>query len=128
VQDYSLILKRREQAAEGQYRTCLQAVLEQTAEPDYPMGVIPWLESAEPGLYQDVTGRLPDLIHDLWTAHAPLPVFERVTGEWLAAHRRACALFRSTHRQKTHKGTEGVRVDLAGYDSQACLVWVECFF
>jgi hypothetical protein len=99
VQDYSLLLKRREQAADEPYRTCLRAVLKQTSEPDYPMGMIPWLESAEPGLYRDITSRLPDLIHDLWTSHAPLPDFERVTAEWLAAHRRACALFRSKHGQ-----------------------------
>jgi hypothetical protein len=80
------------------YQARLRAVLEQTVEPDYSMGMIPWLEAAAPDLYRDITSRLPDLIHELWTARAPSAEFEQVTAEWLAAHRKACALFRARNR------------------------------
>lgn len=60
----------------------------------HPTGLVRWLETDSPGLYDDLTRRLPDFIHALWTAHAPLEEFQRVVGEWLATHRRACDLYR----------------------------------
>lgn len=75
------------------YQQRLREVLLQTAKPDYPAGMVHWLETGNPRLYEEITGRLPDLIHCLWAARAPIEEFQRVVDQWLAAHRGACSLF-----------------------------------
>lgn len=101
MQDYSGILNDRQQTARDPYQACLRAVLLQTTGPDYPLGVVPWLESAYPDLYHEITSRLPDRIHDLWCAQAPLSDFNRTTAECLEAHREGCKLFRAYLAQKS---------------------------
>jgi hypothetical protein len=76
------------------YEARLRAVLLQTCRPEYPAGMVLWLETSDPGLYDDLTRRLPDLIHRLWMVHAPLGEFQRVVDAWLATHRRACELYK----------------------------------
>jgi hypothetical protein len=105
MQDYSQIMNARGWAsstaaqssfktAEQGYHTRVEAALEAICRPDYPTGMILWLEKADPTLYDNLTRRLPDLISQLWNAHAPLNEFERVVNEWLKAHHCACSLFK----------------------------------
>jgi hypothetical protein len=61
--------------------------------PDYPAGMIPWLRIHYPTLYDELTNRLPDQIHQLWTEHAPLGQFDRVLATWSDTHRKACELY-----------------------------------
>ena len=75
------------------YAERLGAAMREVARPDYPTGMIPWLGQANPRLYAELTERLPDEIHRLWSGHAPLEHFERVLHAWLETHRRACALY-----------------------------------
>jgi hypothetical protein len=53
-----------------------------------------WLETVHARSYDDLVQRLPDLIHTLWAAHAPVQEFQSVVTEWLQIHRRACDLYR----------------------------------
>lgn len=69
----------------------------------HPAGLVRWLETYGPGLYDDLTRRLPEFIHALWMAHAPLEEFQRVVDEWLATHRRACDLYREHGRGACHE-------------------------
>ncbi len=89
----------RAQKTHAEYHASVEAALRTVCRPDYPAGVIPWLRKGDPALYEELTSRLPDLIHWLWTGHAPPEEFQRVVDEWLAAHRRACLLFRNRVRQ-----------------------------
>lgn len=76
------------------YHARVEAALQAVCRPDYPIGMVPWLEQGNPALYENLTSHLPDLIHRLWEAHAPLEEFQRVVDEWLATHRRACDFYR----------------------------------
>lgn len=87
----------RAQQTHANYHARVEAALQAVCRPDYPAGMIAWLAGAQPALYEELISRLPDLIHYLWTAHAPLEEFQRVVDDWLAAHKRACLLFRN-HR------------------------------
>jgi acetoacetate decarboxylase len=85
------------------YHARVEATLQAVCRPDYQAGIIPWLEQGNPALYEDLTSRLPDLIHRLWEAQAPLEEFQRVVDEWLAAHRRACDLYHEHWRGTCHE-------------------------
>lgn len=80
------------------YHDRVESTLKAICRPDYPPGMILWLETADPVLYDRLTCTLPDLISRLWDAHAPLSEFERAVVEWLSAHRKACVFFRSGNR------------------------------
>jgi hypothetical protein len=84
--------------ADAAYHASVEAALDTICHPEYPSGMILWLETVDPGLYDRLTCALPDLISRLWKAHAPLDEFQRVVDEWLATHRRACSLFKSQER------------------------------
>ena len=75
------------------YHARVEAALQAVCRPDYQVGLIPWLQKGNGTLYEDLTSRLPDLIHRLWEAHAPVEEFQRVVDEWLTTHRRACELY-----------------------------------
>jgi hypothetical protein len=103
MQDYSQILTARGWAspqkpappiADEDYHARVEAALGAVCRPDYPAGMILWLEKRDPVLYDDLTCRLPDLIDWLWNAHAPLEEFQRIVKSWLASHRRASELYR----------------------------------
>jgi hypothetical protein len=105
MQDYSQILNARGWASspvpqtpvepkDADYHARVEGVLDAICRPDYSPGMILWLGRADPGLYERLTFSLPDRISCLWNAHAPLNEFQSVVDEWLAAHRRACSLFK----------------------------------
>jgi hypothetical protein len=104
MQDYSQILIARGWAPaaaqtshlEADYHAAVEAALKAICRPDYEPGMILWLEKADPGLYDRLTCRLPDLISLLWNAHAPLGEFQRVVDEWLATHTRAYSMFHTS--------------------------------
>jgi hypothetical protein len=84
--------------ADTDYHYCVEAALYAICRPDYQPGMILWLETVDPSLYDRLTRILPDLISRLWNERAPLDKFHRVVNEWLATHRRACTLFKSQER------------------------------
>jgi len=76
------------------YTARAEAALRQLCQPDYPAGMILWLDTAYPELYAELTSRLPDEVHRLWSEHAPLDEFQRILDRLLETHERACALYR----------------------------------
>lgn len=78
------------------YAERVQAVLRQIALPTYREGMIPWLETAHPGLYEELTSWIPDEISRLWSDHAPLDQFDAALDRLLAAHREGCRLYESS--------------------------------
>lgn len=84
--------------ADAGYHASVEAALDTVCRPDYPPGMVLWLESAAPELYDRLTCSLPNLISGLWNAHAPLEKFQTVVDEWLETHSRACSLFKSYER------------------------------
>ncbi len=80
------------------YAERMQATLREINRPDYPAGMILWLEQANPILYLELTGRLPDEIHRLWEARGPLEQFENVLARLVQTHRQACELYRGRER------------------------------
>jgi hypothetical protein len=106
MQDYSQILSARGwispraaqttlETSDIDYHARVEAALDAVCRPDYPPGMILWLDRADPCLYNRLICSLPNLISRLWSEHAPLDDFQRVVDEWLATHRRACSLFKS---------------------------------
>jgi hypothetical protein len=72
------------------YALRLQQVLRQICQPDYPSGMIPWLASANPERYAELTSRIPDEIDRLWNERAPLKQFESELAYLVSVHRRCC--------------------------------------
>src|ERR1700693_1602698 len=60
------------------YAVRLRAALRQINAPDYPSGMVAWLERMRPDLYTELTAWLPDEIQRLWSERAPLEQFEAV--------------------------------------------------
>ncbi len=89
------------------YARRVQTALQQINRPDYPAGMINWLQEASPLLYEELTGRLPDEIHDLWSEHAPLLKFEDVLRTLVETHQSACQLYR-TYLAADQRPTEEV--------------------
>ncbi len=107
MQDYSQILNARGwafpvarhnfiESNDTDYHARVETALGVICRPDYPPGMILWLETADSDLYDRLTCRLPNLISGLWNAHAPLNEFQTVVDEWLNSHERACTLFRDS--------------------------------
>lgn len=104
--------RRGQLADDTAYSARMQAALAAISRPDYPAGMIPWLGEAHPDLYDELTVRLPDLIHRFWEARAPLAEFDAILARLVEVHRQACELYRK-HLQKPaqgvlerHQGTE----------------------
>src|SRR5437870_5607082 len=78
------------------YKEHVQATLRAMCSPDYPGGMVEWLDRAHPDLYHyvELSSRLPSQIDRLWDAHAPLERFKEVLGQLLALHRQCCGLYR----------------------------------
>jgi hypothetical protein len=81
-----------------QYGWRLNAVCELISTQDYPVGAIPWLETAAPYLYDRLTRILPDKISRAWKTKVPFSEFDGLCSELEETHARALALFRSTRR------------------------------
>jgi hypothetical protein len=76
-----------------EYRDCVQAALRSIC-PNYPGGMVPWLEGTDPALYDELTYRLPQLISQQWNKGAPVEEFQRTVDDWQGLHRRVCDLYR----------------------------------
>lgn len=77
------------------YAERMRAALRQINVPDYPAGMVPWLGTARPDLYAELTSHLPDQIDRLWSERAPLEQFESVLARLVTLHRRCCELCRA---------------------------------
>jgi hypothetical protein len=75
------------------YAKRLRALMQPIRSPDYPGGMIPWLDDACPILYTELTERLPKEMQRLWEARAPLDEFERVVDLWMEALQTACKMY-----------------------------------
>ena len=109
-------------AGRDPYAEKLQAAFQQVCQPDYPVGMVPWLGEVNPRLYAELTERLPNEMQTLWELRAPLEQFERVVDRWLETQRQGCALYRA-HREAEQKrggqtnrgmGLSGRTADSAG--------------
>ena len=80
---------------DADYHASVEAALDAICRPDYPSGMILWLERADPALYHHLTCTLPNWISHLWNEHAPLDEFQVAVDDWRKAHNRACSLFKS---------------------------------
>lgn len=76
------------------YAFRMDATLRKIAQPTYPEGMILWLETAHPNLYEELTSRLPDEISRLWNSHVPLEEFETVLDRLVSTHQEGCRLYR----------------------------------
>jgi len=81
------------------YAERMHAALVDINLPDYPAGMIRWLESVHQHLYAELTSHLPDEIHRLWTERAPLEQFEAVLARLTSLHRECCDLCRAAQME-----------------------------
>lgn len=77
------------------YAERMQAAWLQVCQPDYPVGMIPWLGEVHPRLYSELTERLPDQIQQLWSEGSSLELFESVLMRLISLHRQCCELYRA---------------------------------
>jgi hypothetical protein len=77
------------------YAERVRETLRQINAPDYPAGMVPWLDTVRTDLYAELTSHLPDEIRDLWTERAPLEQFEAVLARLVVMHRHCCELYRA---------------------------------
>ena len=80
------------------YAQRMQAALTQISRPDYPDGMIAWLETGCSDLYRKLTNLsegYPAQIDRLWREQAPLDKFQGALDRWLEAHQQVCNLYRS---------------------------------
>jgi hypothetical protein len=75
------------------YEKRMQEALRQINAPDYPAGMMPWLDTVRPDLYAELTSHLPDEIQRLWSERAPLEQFEFVLVRLVSLHRQCCELY-----------------------------------
>src|SRR5215475_8613661 len=90
VSDRSAELPVADPYAEG-----MRWALRKINQPNYRAGMIRWLDTAYPVLYAELTSRLPDEIHRLWTERAPLEHFEVVLTRLVSLHEECCNLYRA---------------------------------
>jgi len=62
--------------------------------PDYPEGMVAWLDGAHPDLHEELISRIPRKIDQLWNKSAPLEQFQAVLDRWVVIHREGCQLYR----------------------------------
>jgi hypothetical protein len=73
----------------------MYAAMRQVNPPDYPAGMLLWLDTAHPGLYTELTSSLPDEIQRLWCEHLPLEQFETALARLISLHRHCCDIYRA---------------------------------
>jgi hypothetical protein len=93
--------RRGELPVADPYAVRMRTALLDINQPDYPAGMIRWLESVHPDLYAELTSHLPDEIHRLWTERAPLERFETVLTRLTSLHRECCNLCRAAQKGPT---------------------------
>jgi hypothetical protein len=77
------------------YAERMTAALHEISGGDYPAGMVLWLDAACPDSYAELTSRLPDEIHQLWSNHASLEQFESALARLVSLHRHCCDLYRA---------------------------------
>ena len=82
------------------YAKRMQAAMGEVCTPDYPVGMIPWLGQAHPNMYQKLIDTIPNELHQLWSQHEPLELFDWLLQQWVSTHKLGCALYR-VHRNQT---------------------------
>jgi hypothetical protein len=82
------------------YAERMAAAIQQINQPDYPGGMISWLDSAHPKLYQELTSLIPDQVDRLWNEGVALGEFEATLDRLVAVHREACRLFREAQERR----------------------------
>ena len=107
MQSYTAILKQKglDRPLDGldhllsndSYGVRLKAAFEQICQQDYPAGMIPWLATANPEQYADLTSRIPDEIDRLWNERVPLAQFEAVLVNLVSLHGRCREDYRRAH-------------------------------
>jgi hypothetical protein len=80
------------------YAERIRTALRQINVPDYPAGMVPWLDTVRPDLYAELTSHLPDEIQRLWSKRGPLELFESVLSRLVSLHRQCCELYRAKSR------------------------------
>jgi hypothetical protein len=83
------------------YAERMRAALQKINQPNYPAGMIRWLDIAHPVAYAELTSHLPDEIHRLWTERAPLEQFEAVLSRLDSLHEECCSLCRAAQKDST---------------------------
>jgi hypothetical protein len=83
------------------YAERMRMALLRINRPDYPAGMIRWLDTNHPDLYAELSSRLPDEIHRLWTERAPLEDFEAVLTRLVSRHEECCNLCRTAQTGST---------------------------
>jgi len=82
------------------YAERMRLALDQMTLPSYPTGMIPWLDTARPDLYVELTSRIPDEISRLWNNRVPLEDFEAVVDQLVSTHREGCRLYREEKKRR----------------------------
>jgi hypothetical protein len=82
------------------YAERMDEALRQINLSDYPAGMIPWLDTAHPALYLELTSRIPDEIDRLWNENGPLDEFEATLVRLVAVHREACRLYQEEQSKR----------------------------
>ena len=82
------------------YAERMRAALRQINPSDYPARMVPWLDTVRPDLYVELTSRLPDEIHRLWSERAPLEGFEAALTRLVSLHRECCDLYRAVRKKE----------------------------
>lgn len=80
---------------EDPYAERMRVALRQVNPPDHRAGMVPWLGTARPDLYAELTSNLPDQIQRLWSERVPLEQFEPVLARLVSLHRQCCDLYRA---------------------------------
>jgi hypothetical protein len=78
----------------------MEGALSKINRPDYPAGMILWLEQAAPGLYAELTSGIPNEIDQIWNEHESLDEFEAALDRLVAAHREAGRLYREDQARR----------------------------
>lgn len=75
------------------YQAAVKAALDRMLEYPFPKNALLWASVWRPKDYDDVMKNLPDRIHDMWTAGAPMVAFQSVLDRLVRLHRNICESF-----------------------------------
>jgi hypothetical protein len=84
---------------DDKYARRVQETFRRMNRPDYPAGMIPWLEAKHPWIYRILVSYLPDTIHRQWEQSSPLHEFESTLAELLDVLDVALTLYRKEASQ-----------------------------
>jgi hypothetical protein len=76
------------------YGARVRAALSKFNSPDYPAGMVAWLDGAHPELHEKLISLIPNEVERLWNESAPLGQFQAALDRWVAIHREGCRLYR----------------------------------